>query len=189
MEKGDISFLLVMIASSVAYFAWTSRKRATMRTPQPPVQNDEAAIVANNEIAVVPSARMLTARERRHEEIRQLAQGARCIYCSAPAEHPLPYAEFVRPSIDIAALTTGDLPKHWRVRVPVTQDVVPILCLAHSTIARSAVELRIAKAHAEYVEFVAQQKETLHEFTAFGLDETLRSEAERVRKGSSKGTT
>ena len=116
-----------------------------------------------------------------------LAQGERCLYCSARAEHALPWAKFVRPSIGLAAITTGDLPRHWRVHTPVSQEMTPVLCSSHATIARSAVELRIARAHAEYVEFVSAQKETLHEFTMHGLDEIMRSEAERVRKGTSRG--
>lgn len=99
----------------------------------------------------------------------------------------MPYPDFVRPYLDVAALTTGDLPRLWRVRVPVSEDVAPVLCTAHATIARSAIELRAAEWHAELLRFVASQKDTAHEFAAHGLDEQMRAEAERVRKGGQKG--
>ncbi len=136
--------------------------------------------------AAAPS-KPLTARERRREEIVSIAQEERCVYCGGEAESAYPYPLFTRPTFDVASLTTGDLPRHWRVRSPSDDSVVPVLCAAHYTVARSAVELWIAERHAEYVRFTALQKEAAHEFTAHGLDELMRAEAERVRKGTPKG--
>jgi len=190
VNKSDVSFLLVAAAVLLAWWALhrAARKRpnAPQARPEPTSDSIPPAPPAG-EIVVPTASRALTARERRHEEIRVLAQGDRCIYCSAEAERPYPYARFQRPSFDLWAVLTGDLPRHWGVRSPSPEDLAPVLCVAHFAIARSAVELRIARAHAEYVAFMGGQKEELFEFTAHGLDETMRAEAERVRKGSTRG--
>ncbi len=188
MDKSDLSLLAVLIVGSIAAFVrWRvsqRRAKATARPTAAPPSLDAGTLA---EPSVPPPQRALTVRERRREEIVSLAHTDRCLYCTAEATAPLPYARFTRPSVDVTALTTGDLPKHWRVQSPSELDAVPVLCDAHATIARSAVELRIARAHAAYVEFVSAQKEELHEFTAHGLDELMRAEAERVRKGAARG--
>lgn len=188
MDKYDISLLAVMLAAAAAVYAvWRVRKRrakATARLTAAPPSLDAGTLA---EPSAPPPQRALTVRERRREEIVALAHADRCLYCTAEATAPLPYARFTSPSGDVTALLTGDLPRHWRVQSPTELDAMPLVCDAHATIARSAVELRAAKAHAAYVEFVSAQKEELHEFTAHGLDEQMRAEAERVRKGVARG--
>ena len=158
-----------------------------------PTAGDPSSPAVNTPAEGAPPStpRKLTAREQRREDIEARAQkaDAPCLYCLADAQYPFPYAEFTVPSFDVGALFTGDLPHHWRVRAPDPEDAAPVLCAAHHTIARSAVELRIAQAHTAYVGWVAAQKEELHEFAAHGLDETMRAEALRVSKGTPRGGT
>lgn len=200
MSKSDVSAMLVVAVLVLALIAVNElrrrpagrdRKAWTFAGPQSSDDSAVAALIedsASTGLAVAAlNSRALTARERRHEEIRMLAAGDRCLYCQAAAEWALPYARFDRPSADLAALITGDLPRHWRVQPPSAGESSPMLCSSHAQIARSAVELRIARAHADYVAFVAAQKEDLHEFARHGLDEALRAESERVRKGTRPG--
>lgn len=195
MTKGDVSFALVALVAMVAWLVVVEtrrrRKRGGSARRDSSVSSEEAAVVVEDvsspskEIAVASPVRSaLTARERRVEEVQQRAVAGRCLYCRAEAEHPMPYALFSPPSGDLAAILTGDLPRHWRVRVVAASDAVPTLCAAHLEIARSAVELRIARAHAEYVAFVAAQKEDLYEWSTHGFDEAMRAESDRVRKGA-----
>jgi hypothetical protein len=188
LNKYDISLLAVMLAAVAAVYAvWRARQRRAKATARPTAALPSLDATTATEPSVPPPQRALTVRERRREEIVTLAQADRCLYCSAEPTAPLPYAQFTRPSVDVTALLTGDLPKHWRVHNPTELDAIPLVCDAHATIARSAVELRAAKAHAAYAEFVSAQKEEMHEFTAHGLDEQMRAEADRVRKGVARG--
>lgn len=188
MNKYDISLLAVILAMAAAVYAvWRARQRRARATARPTAAPPSLDAGTQAEPSVPPPQRALTVRERRREEIVSLAHTDRCLYCAAEATAPLPYARFTSPSGDVTALLTGDLPRHWRVQNPSELDAMPLVCDAHATIARSAVELRAAKAHAAYVEFVSAQKEELHEFTAHGLDELMRAEAERVRKGAARG--
>ena len=200
VSKSDVSAMLVVAVLVLALIAVNElRRRPAGRdrkiwTFAGPQSSDDSAVAALVEdspsaglVVASPNSRALTARERRHEEIRMLAAGDRCLYCQAAAEWTLPYARFDRPSADLAALITGDLPRHWRVHPPSEGDSSPMLCSSHAQIARGAVELRIARAHADYVAFVAAQTEELHEFARHGLDEALRAESERVRKGARLG--
>lgn len=194
MNKSDWGFLLALIATIAAGFvAYETRRKRGLRQRQPPAQpsgeEPPEAASAPAVPAVAPPSKGLTARERRLEEIVAVAQTDRCLYCTADAELPAPHMAFRQPLFDAAALFSGDLPRHWIVRSPSESASPPILCRAHATIARTSIELRIAELHADYVRFVAAQKETAHEFTAHGLDEAMRAEAERVRKGAAKGGT
>lgn len=191
MSKYDVSLMLVAFVAFVA-FVVARRQRGPRRAQvsvakQESPDSDPPGEVTSQIVPVqtVSPQRALSARERRHEEIRERV-GDRCLYCAAPADMPLPYAQFSHPSLDVAALITGDLPKHWRVRAPDSIELTPVLCRSHGGLARSAVELRIARSHAEYVSFVASQLEELHEFTLHGLDEAMSAEAVRVRKGASR---
>lgn len=199
MSKADVSALLVVAVLVLAALFVAELRRRPSRERKVSLFSgsrqdaDEAVSAAlaedppSTSLAVSPTGRALTARERRHEEIRILASGERCLYCQAAAEWTLPYARSTPPGADFAALITGDLPRHWRVQPPVEGDPSPMLCSSHAQIARSAVELRIARAHGDYVAFVSAQKEELHEFARHGLDEALRAEADRVRKGARNG--
>lgn len=195
MSKSDVSAMVVAFVGFIAFVVVRElrRRRDTSRAVAPMAPEapaGEVSLEVASQTAAQPQAlapvRTLSARERRHEEIRDRASSERCLYCAATAEVPLPYARFSHPSLDVAAVITGDLPKHWRVRAPSSIDLTPVLCRSHGGLARSAVELRIARSHAEYVAFVASQLEELHEFTLHGLDEAMRAEAERVRKGASR---
>ena len=192
VTKNDWSLLLVLLAAIPAWYAAT---RFVARSKRLNTRPERALSVVTEEDVPAPTdapalpARALTARERRHEEIRTLASGDRCLYCAQEAQRPFPFAAFSAPNWDVHALATGDLPRHWRVREPVSDDVAWVLCVAHHTLARTAVELRAAQAHADYVAFVASQKESLVEFTLHGLDESLRAEAERVRRGRNGAAT
>lgn len=197
MNKTDLSLFGVLIMVALAVIAVMEYKKRSKKAHRkaPTLADADAWQTATPSAApasdpampaAVPS-KPLTARERRREEIVSFAQEERCVYCGGEAESAYPYPLFTRPTLDVASLTTGDLPRHWRVRSPSDDSVVPVLCAAHYTVARSAVELWIAERHAEYVRFTALQKEAAHEFTAHGLDELMRAEAERVRKGTPKG--
>ncbi len=191
MSKYDWSLLAVILVGVVAYFVWRhnhARKlpRKVAALPDVDASKVDAGQASDPAMPAAP-VKPLTARERRREEIVSIAQDERCVYCGADAEHPYPYPRFTRPTLDVASLTTGDLPRHWRVITPSDESATPVLCAAHFTVARSAVELWLAERHAEYVRFTATQKELAHEFTAHGLDELMRAEAERVRKGTPRG--
>ena len=188
MDKSDLSLLAVAIVALIAAFVrWRVSQRRAKATARPTAAPPSLDAGTQAEPSVPPPQGALTARERRRKEIVAFANTDRCLYCTAEATAPLPYARFTSPSGDVTALLTGDLPRHWRVQSPTELDAMPLVCDAHATIARSAVELRAAKAHAAYVEFVSAQKEELHEFTAHGLDEQMRAKAERVRKGVARG--
>lgn len=190
MNRYDISLLAVLIVGSIAAFVrWRVSQRRAKATARPTAALPSLDATTATEPSVPPPQRTLTARELRREQIVALANTDRCLYCAAEATAPLPYARFTRPSIDVTALTTGDLPKHWRVQSPTELDATPVLCDAHATIARTAVELRIAKAHAAYVEFVSKQKKEFHQFSTYELDEIMAAEAEAVRNGASRGGT
>lgn len=193
MTKEQWMALLVLLAAAVAagLVARAMRRRRGRFTPPSLPTGMEAPASASEPppAAETPAAppKALTQRERRRDEIRILAHSEKCIYCPADAEHPLPYAVFVRPSLDVSSFLTGDMPRHWHARAPSEHAAEPLLCASHATIARSAIELRIAECNADYARFVAAQKEAMHEFTAHGLDELMRAEADRVRKGTAKG--
>lgn len=197
MDKSEWGFLLSVLAAIVAGFVvYEKRRKQTLRQRQPPPppsgkETSEAAPASETAAApaAAPPTKVLTARERRREEIVAVAQTDRCLYCTADAELPMPYVAFQQPFFDAAAFFSGDLPRHWIVREPSESAAAPLLCRAHATIARSSIELRSAELHADYVRFVAAQKEAAHEYTAHGLDETMRAEAERVRKGAARGGT
>jgi len=191
VDKSEWGFLLSVLAAVIAGFVvYEKRRRHALRQRQPtaPPSSEETSEAAAAPAAVTPT-KVLTARERRREEIVAVAQTERCLYCAAEAELPMPYMAFQQPFFDAAALLSGDLPRHWVVRMPGENSATPLLCRAHATIARSSIELRSAELHADYVRFVAAQKEAAHEFTAHGLDEAMRAEAERVRKGAARGGT
>ena len=188
MDKSDLSLLAVLIVGSIAAFVrWRvsqRRAKATARPTAAPPSLDAGTLA---EPSVPPPQRTLTVRELRREQIVALANTDRCLYCTAEATAPLPYARFTRPSGDVTALLTGDLPRHWRVQNPSELDAVPVLCDAHATIARSALELLVAKSHVAYVEFVGKQKKDFHQFSTYELDEIMAAEAEAVRNGAARG--
>lgn len=191
MDKSEWGFLLSVLAAIVAGFVvYEKRRKHALRQRQPPAppSGEEPSETAAAP-AAAPPTKVLTARERRREEIVAVAQTDRCLYCTADAELPMPYMAFQQPFFDAAAFFSGDLPRHWIVREPSESAAAPLLCRAHATIARSSIELRSAELHADYVRFVAAQKEAAHEYTAHGLDEAMRAEAERVRKGAARGGT
>lgn len=191
MDKSDWGFLLALLVMVIAGFVvYEKRRKHALRQRQPPAppSGEEPSETAAAP-AAAPPTKVLTARERRREEIVAVAQTDRCLYCTADAELPMPYVAFQQPFFDAAAFFSGDLPRHWIVREPSESAAAPLLCRAHATIARSSIELRSAELHADYVRFVAAQKEAAHEYTAHGLDETMRAEAERVRKGAARGGT
>lgn len=191
MDKSDWGFLLALLVMVIAGFVvYEKRRKHALRQRQPPAppSGEEPSETAAAP-AAAPPTKVLTARERRREEIVAVAQTDRCLYCTADAELPMPYMAFQQPFFDAAAFFSGDLPRHWIVREPSESAAAPLLCRAHATIARSSIELRSAELHADYVRFVAAQKESAHEYTAHGLDEAMRAEAERVRKGAARGGT
>lgn len=193
MSKSDISMILVGVAWFIAFVVYKNRKPAkSVKVPSDTNEDPPPVVVSQPPAAQeqAPSPPVSgTPRERRLEALRSLGQTGKCVYCSSPAQKSFPYAEFSLHSIGISHLikllagkTFGDLPKHWTVAED--DEGAPTLCESHATLARSAVEVRIASAHAEYVEFISAQKRSVLEHRAHGLDEDLSAEADRVRKGS-----
>jgi hypothetical protein len=208
VSKNEVSAILVALAFFVAYVVRDSVKRSKSKGAVG--QADAGAAGASTQLpsgAQSQEASASTAstdaikgtpRERRQEALRSMAQGEKCIYCSSPADHPFPYPEFIRhdgsmPRIlgvpgamlrAAVAWISGDLQTYWRVVEP--DDGSHVLCSSHATIARSAVEVMLAKAHTDLVDFISTQKRSVLEYRAHGLDEDLNVEAERVRKGGTR---